>query len=285
MYDELAGPPGIPWSGLVADGHGITENGYDPAYMDTMLKASSDFFGVIGSLSEDFIDKYRNLRADEGRASVTRLMAIIDQMGADVWQAVKAGDWTAFVALPRTTTVDALSTIGAAAANGAYLHFDGVMESAMRAGKVTPEDVMQHATSVTKVFQTFADLDKNGHLAQFKKNAPVAGLGLAPAIIAAIAAVGVVLVIGVCYLFYVVKLAAPAQQKALEWCDKVAKDGTKEDAMACVNAAVNMEKAGNQNLANVFGTALAPIVTVVAVGAAFYFLPFIIGAFRRTRAA
>jgi len=285
MYDELTGPPGIPWAGLMADGHGITENGYDPAYMDYMLRAGSDFFGVVGALGPDFVTKYRTLRADEGRASVTRIMAIIDQMSADVWEAVKDGDWDAFVALPRTTSTDAFATLAASAANGAYLHYDGIMEAAMRAGKVTPEEVMQHATSVTKAFQTFVDLDKNGHFDDFKKKSQVAGLGIAPAIIAAIVAVGIVLFLGLVYLIYVVKLAAPAQQKALEWCDKVAKDGSKEDAMACVNAAVSMQKNGNLNLSNVFGTALAPIFTVLAIGAAFFMAPYVIQGIRKIRAA
>lgn len=287
MYDELAGPPGIPWAGLTANGHGIEENGYDPAYMDYMLKSGGEFFGVIGTLSDEFKSKYRTLRADEGRASTTRLMAIIDQMGADVWQAIKNGNWDAFVALPRTTTVDAFSTVAAAAANGAYLHYDGVMEAAMRAGKITGEEVMQHANSVTKVFQTFVDLDKNEHLGDLKKQKPVAGLGFEPTttMVVAIAVLGVVVVIGFCYIFYVIKLGAPAQQKALEWCEKVAKEGSKEDSMACVNAAVNMEKNGNLNLANVFGTALAPIFVVLAIGAAFFMAPTVIQGIRKIRAA
>lgn len=286
MYDELMGPPGIPWSGLVADGHGIEENGYDPTYMDYMLKAGSEFFSVIGGLSPDFKNKYRNLRADEGRASTTRLMAIIDQMATDIWQAVKNGDWDAFVALPKTTTTDAFATVAAAAANGAYLHYDGVMEAAMRAGKLKPDEVVQHATSITKVFQTFVDLDKNGHLEDMKKPTPVSGMGFEPTttMIVAIAVLGVVVVIGFAYIFYVIKLAAPAQQKALEWCDKVAKEGTKEDAMACVNAAVSMQKSGNEALANVFGTALAPIFTVLAIGAAFYIAPFVVRQFQKAKA-
>lgn len=287
LYDELMGPPGIPWSGLVADGHGITENGYDPAYMDYMLKASFAFFDVVGKLSPDFREKYRTLRADEGRASTTRLMAIIDQMASDIWQAVKNGDWDAFVALPRTTTTDAFATVAAAAANGAYLHFDGVMEAAMRAGKLTPEDVVQHATSVTKVFQTFVDLDKNGHLEDMKKPTPVAGMGFEPTttMIVAIAVLGVVVVIGFAYIFYVIKLASPAQQKALEWCDKVAKEGSKEDAMACVNAAASIVKNGNLDLMGVFSSALSPIFVVLAIGAAFYMAPMIFRQFQKSRTA
>jgi hypothetical protein len=284
-YEELAGPPGIPWQGLIADGHGIEENGYDPAYMDYMLKASSEFFGVIGSLSPEFIDKYRNLRTDEGRASVTRIMAVIDQMSTDVWQAVKDGDWNAFVALPRTTTVDAFSTIAANAANAAYLHYDGVMEAAMRAGKVSPDDVMKHATSATKVFQTFVDLDKSGHLSDMKKSKPVAGLGVAPAIVAALIALGVVVVLALVYLIMVTKVGSDAQAKALEWCDKVAKEGSKEDAMACVNAAASMQKNGNANLGAIFAGALTPIVAVLAIGAAFWMLPTVIQGIRRIRAA
>jgi hypothetical protein len=286
MYDELAGAPGIPWAGLTADGHGIEENGYDPTYMDYMLKDGAEFFGVVGSLGPDFVAKYRTLREDEGRASVTRIMAIIDQMGTDVWQAVKDGDWDAFVALPRTTTVDAFAALAAAAANGAFLHYDGIMEAAMRAKKLKPAEVVSHANNVTKVFQTFVDLDKNGHFADLKKKPPpVAGLGLAPALIAAIVAIGVVLLLGLCYLIYVIKLAAPAQQKALEWCDKVAKEGSKEDAMACANLAASMEQKGNPLLGNIFAQALTPIFVVLAIGAAFWIAPTVIQGIRKTRAA
>jgi len=284
-YDSLAGPPGIPWSGLIADGHGIEENGYDPAYLDYMLRASTEFFTVLGQLTPEFRDKYRSLRADEGRASTARLLAIIDQMGADVWQAVKNGDWDAFVKLPKTTTLDAFSTVAAAAANGAFLHFDGVMEAAMRAGKLTGGEVMQHATSVTKIFQTFVDLNKSGHLSDLKPGVPTSGLGFEPTttmIVAAIITIGVVVLMGFCYTMYVIKLAAPAQDKALAWCDKVSKEGTKEDAMACVNAAASMEKSGNLELASVFGTALSPIIAVIAIGAAFYMAPAILRQFRKT---
>ena len=37
LYTDLAAPAGIPWAGLTAEGNGITENGYDPRYMDLML--------------------------------------------------------------------------------------------------------------------------------------------------------------------------------------------------------------------------------------------------------
>jgi len=285
IYDELAGPPGIPWAGLTADGHGISENGYDPTYMDFMLKAGSEFFGVIGEMSPEFVSRYRNLRGDEARASISRLTLVIEQVGADVWQAVKEGDWDAFVALPRTTTMDALATVAAASTNGAFLHYDGVMEGAMRAGKMKPEEVMGHAQSVTKIFQTFVDLDKNGHLDKFKKGAPVAGLGIAPAIIGAIAAVGVMLLIATCYLFYVFQIAAPAQKKALEWCDKVAKSGTNDEIMACVNAANESAKTGNPNLGGMFGSAVAPLVAVAAVGGALYLAPYIIKSFRQLKTA
>jgi hypothetical protein len=285
MYDEMFGPPGIPWAGLTANGHGIDVDGYDGAYMEYMLKAGADFFAVIGKLNDTFLDKYKTLRADEGRTAITRISAVIEQAGADVWQAVKEGNWFATLAVPRTTTIDALATIAAASANGAYLHYDGVMESAVRAGKLKPEEVMQHAQSVTKVFQTFVDLEKNGHLEDFKKNPPVSGLGVAPLVIWAIAVLGVAVVLGICYLVNVFMVAAPAQQKAIAWCDQLAKSGNKDDIMTCVNAAENMQKNGNENLASVFKGALTPIVVVLAVGTALYMAPYVLKGFAGLRTA
>lgn len=287
MYDELMGPPGIPWAGLAADGHAIDVNGYDPAYMDYMLKAGAEFFGVIGSLNDTFIDKYRTLRADEARTAITRISAVIEQAGADVWQAVKEGDWDAVLALPKTTTIDALATIAASSANGAYLHYDGVMESAVRSGKLRSDEVMAHAQSITKIFQTFVDLDKNGHLGDFKKHQPVptSGLGTPPLIVAAIIALGIALVLGICYLVNVFMIAAPAQRKAIEWCDQLAKGGSKEDIMTCVTAAENMQKNGNDALASVFKSAVMPIATVLAVGTALYMLPHVLKGVQGLRAA
>lgn len=286
-YDELMGPPGIPWPKLVADGHGIDVNGYDPAYMDYMLTAGTDFFRVIGTLSAEFIDKYKTLRSDEGRASMTTLTAVVEQAGNDVWQQIKQGNWDAVAVLPRTTTVDAMATIAASAANGAYLHYDGVMEAALRAGKITSDELVAHASSVTKIFQTFSDLDKTNHLGTLREQPPVATSGPEMPLLAgwALATLGIVLFIAVCYLITVFWVTAPAQKKALEWCQKVVDQGTKEDTMACASAAQSMQQHANADMMDFFKSAVTPIVAVLAVGAAFYMAPFIIGQVRKIRAA
>jgi hypothetical protein len=56
MYADLSEPPGIPWQGLVAAGHGIDDGGYDGAYMDTMLQEGNKFFAVLGTMSQAFRD-------------------------------------------------------------------------------------------------------------------------------------------------------------------------------------------------------------------------------------
>ena len=274
MYEEIAGPRGIPWDGLVAKGHGIEENGYDGTYMDTMLQDGTKFFAVLGTLSQTFRDTYRNIEAKDARHAITQLMALVNQTGADIWDATKRGDWTAAVHFPQSLAVDALATLAATAANGAYLHYDGVMEQAMRSGKVTADDVMAHADSVVKAFRTFVDLDKNGHLDQFKKNPPAtSGMGgpeLPAAAIYALAALGVVLVLGLCYLFYVWQIGSPITNKVIEYCDKLTKTGTPDDQRACVQALQSMEQNGNSNLLNFMGGILSPIVTVAAIGLAVY---------------
>jgi len=271
MYTDLASPPGIPWAGLVSQGHGISDNGYDPAYMDVMLAEGAKFFGVIGQMSQEFRTKYSTIEASQARASMTQLMALIDQTGADVWQATKKGDWSAAVNFPRSVSVDALATLAASAANGAYLHYDGVMEAAMRAGKITPDEVMAHANSVVQTFQTFQDLNTNKHLDDFKQEPPIAGMGN-PVLLAgwALAALGIVLVLGICYLVYVFKIASPIEQKVIEYCDKVSKTGTPADTQACVQALTSMQKDGNAGLLGFMGTILQPVVIVAAIGVAIW---------------
>lgn len=295
MYETLAGPPGIPWDGLSADGHGLDQGFYDPAYMDYMLKAGADFYRVLGTLSPDAVEKFRTLESDQAKQSMTRITALLNQAGADVWQATKSLDWNQTFGLPRTVALDALMTIAASASNGAYLHYDGVMEGAMASGQLKAAEVVGHAQSITQIFQTFVDLDKNGHLEEFKTPAPVptSGLGIAPALPAiagwALVALGVVLMLGICYLVYVFWIAAPAQKKALEWCDKIAKTGTPDQLQACVNSVADMQKNGNANLGNFLTSAVTPIVTVAAIGGALYFgsllLPSVIANLRKAHAS
>jgi hypothetical protein len=273
MYDQIAGPRGIPWDGLIAKGHGITENGYDPAYMDIMLQDGAKFFGVVGGLSQEFRDTYRTIEAKDARHAMTQLMALVNQTGADIWDATKRGEWDAAVNFPRSLAVDALATLAATAANGAYLHYDGVMEQAMLAGKITPEEVMAHADSVVRAFRTFVDLGRDGHLDQFKTQPATAGLRgpeLPAAAIYALAALGIVLVLGLCYLFYVWQIGSPITNKVIEYCDKLVKTGTPDDQRTCVQALQSMDAKGNSNLLNFMGGMLSPLVTVAAVGLAVY---------------
>jgi hypothetical protein len=129
-----------------------------------------------------------------------------------------------------------------------------------------------------QTFQTFVTLDKNGHLDQFKTSPPVAGMG-GPELLAgwALVALGVTLVLGICYLVYVFKIAAPIQQKIIEYCDKMSKSGNPDDTRACVQSLESMQKNGNADLASFMGTILKPVIIVAAVGAAAYlgflFLP------------
>jgi len=284
IYDGIAGPRGISWDGLMSKGHGIEENGYDPAYMDTMLQDGAKFFAVLGTLSQTFRDTYRNIEAKDARHAITQLMALVNQTGADVWDATKRGEWDVAVHFPQSLAIDALATLAATAANGAYLHYDGVMEQAMRGGKVTGDEVMAHADSVVKAFRAFVDLDKNGHLDQFKTNPPAtSGMGgpeLPAAAFYALAALGVVLVLGLCYLFYVWQIGSPITNKVIEYCDKLTETGTPDDQRACIQALQSMEQNGNSNLLNFMDGILQPIVVVAAVGLAIYagsvFLPILL---------
>lgn len=277
MYAQLTQPPGIPWDGLVAQGHGIDEGGYDGTYMEAMLAAQAQFGSVLARMSPTFREKFSSLRAPEARAAMTRLMAVINQTGADVWQATKKGDWDMAAHLPRTVAVDVMAAMAASASNGAFLHYDGVVEGAMLAKKLSADEAMAHAQSVVQTFQTFVDLDKNGHLDDFKQAVPVAGFSgpeviAAPPLLAgwALVALGVTAVLGICYLVYVFKIASPLQQKIIEYCDKLAKSGDPAATQACVQSLESMDKNGNAGLASFFGTALQPVIAVAAIGLAVY---------------
>jgi len=279
LYAEIAEPPGIPWQGLIAQGHGIDDGGYDGTYMDTMLQDGAKFFAVLGTMSQTFRDKYQNLRAPEAKAAMTKLMAIINQTGADVWQATKNGEFDMAAHLPRTVAVDVLAALAASATNGAFLHYDGVVEGMVLAKKMTADEAMAHAQSVTQTFQTFVDLNKNGRLDDFKQNVPVpvAGFGgpeviAAPPLLAgwALVALGVTVVLGICYIIYLFTIASPLQQKIIEYCDKMSKSGNPDDTKACMQSLQSMQEKGNPNLASFFGTALQPLIVVGAVGLAVY---------------
>lgn len=292
MYAQLTQPPGIPWDGLVAEGHGIDEGGYDGTYMQNMLSAQAQFDAVLGTMSATFREKFSSLRAPEARAAMTRLMAVINQTGADVWQATKKGDFDMAAHLPRTVAVDVMAAMAASASNGAFLHYDGVVEAAMLSKKLTADEAMAHAQSTVQTFQTFVDLDKNGHLDDFKQTVPVAGFSgpeviAAPPLLAgwALVALGVTAVLGICYLVYVFKIASPLQQKIIEYCDKMAKSGDPAATQACIQSLESMDKSGNAGLASFFGTALQPVIAVAAIGLAVYVgslvLPGMIASARR----
>lgn len=273
MFDSLMGPPGIPWDGLIAKGHGIDEGGYDATYMELLLQESFRFFDVIGTMGPNFKARYREIRAQEAREAVTRTQALINQTGADIWQAVKEGEWDVTVALPKTVAEDVLATMAAYAVNAAYMHFDGVVESRMLDKSLSARDAMQHADYAMRTFQAFQTMAWNGSLDEFSGEHGQAGLGLAP--VFAWAALGVVALLGICYLLNLFFGAAPLQKKMIEWCDSLASRGDPEDLRRCAAAAESMVKRGNPDLADFLGGTFRPVLVVLGVGAAVYALSLV----------
>ena len=278
MYADLMGRPSIPWDKLEADGHGLSAGKYDSAYhayLDVAFFAFLDVvYGVDGkpALSEEFRGKYKTIRAKDARSALGEMMTLIEQVGADVWTAAKNGDWGDAVNFPRTLAMDSFATFAANAVNNFAMHNSGVIEAAMLNGNITPEEVMAHANSTVQTFASFVDLNKSGDLDQFKKEPPVAGMGIAPIVIGgwALAALGIVVVLGACYMVYVLKIAAPIQNKAIEYCDQLAKSGTNEDKRTCLAALQKIQENGNADLLGFLGKAISPIVWVAAVGLGLY---------------
>lgn len=278
MYADLVGRPSIPWDKLEADGHGLAVGKYDPAYhayLDVAFFAFLDvLYGSDGKpgLSEQFREKYKALRAKDARSALAEMTTLIEQAGGDVWTAAKNGDWSEAVNFPRVLAMDSLATFAANAVNNFAMHSSGVIEAAMLNGNITPEEVMAHADSTVQTFATFVDLNKEGDLDQFKKDPPVSGMGAGPIVIGgwALAALGIAAVLGICYMTYVIKIAAPIQNKAIEYCDQLAKSGNDEDKRACLAALQKIQENGNSDLLGFLGKAISPIVWVAAVGLGLY---------------
>jgi hypothetical protein len=277
LYADLTGRPSIPWDKLEAEGHVISAGHYDPAYRAYLDVAFFAFLDVVygdgehQALSEEFREKYRTIRAKDARSALGQMTTLIEQAGADVWNAAKNGDWGKAVNFPRTLAMDSFATFAANAVNNFAMHNSGVIEAAMLNGNITPEEVMAHADSTVQTFASFADLNKSGDLSQFKTDPPVAGMGFAlPVVGAGLAVLGVVLVAGICYILYVCKIAAPIQNKAIEYCDQLAKSGTDEDKRTCLAALQKIQENGNADLLGFLGKTISPIVWVAAVGLGLY---------------
>src|SRR5260221_8041024 len=89
-WEDMMNPPGIPWAELEDSGHGIEVNGYDPAYMDLMLKAYAPFMRVVGTL--DIEKQFRTMEAADGRSAITRMYQALDDAGGQIWTSLKQGD-------------------------------------------------------------------------------------------------------------------------------------------------------------------------------------------------
>jgi hypothetical protein len=277
MYADLTGRPSIPWDKLEADGHGLSVGKYDPAYHAYLDVAFFSFLDVVygdqnqPALSEEFRRKYKTIRAKDARSALGEMATLIEQAGSDVWNAAKNGDWGKAVNFPRVLAMDSLATFAANAVNNFAMHNSGVIEAAMLNGNITPDEVMAHADSTVQTFASFVDLNKSGDLDQFKNEPPTAGMGFAlPVVGIGLVLFSAVLVGGACYMIYVLKIAAPIQNKAIEYCDQLAKSGNDEDKRTCLAALQKIQENGNADLLGFLGKAINPIVWVAAIGLGLY---------------
>lgn len=280
LADLFAGTvdlPSIPWDKLEADGHVISVDEYDPKYRSYLDVMFSDFLGVIdGSparppLSEEFRERYSTLRAKEAHGALSEMTTLIKQVGGDIWTAAKNGNWGDAVNFPRILAIDSLAALAANAANNYSMQKSGVIEAAMHAGKITPEEVMAHADSTMHSLAVFVHLNESGDLEQFKSKPAVAGMGLLlPVVGIGLVLLTAILVGGICYILYLTKIAAPIQNKAIEYCDQLAQSGDNEDKRRCLTALQKIQENGNADLLGFLGKAISPIVWVAAVGLGLY---------------
>jgi hypothetical protein len=283
-YADLTGRPGIPWDQL---GGGINNPEYR-AYLDVAFFAFLDvLYGGSGEagLSEEFRSRYRSIRAKDARSALGQMTEMIEDSGAYLWNALTSGDLGGAVDFPRVLAMDVFATLSANAVNNFTMHNAGIIEAAVLNGNITQEEAMAHADSVVQTFATFVDLSKGGDLDQFKSDPPVAGMGAFVAGWAAVA-LGSVVVGGICYMLYVLAVAAPIQNKAIEYCDQLTKSGSAEDQRMCVSAMQKMQESGNVDLLGFFGKMLNPVMWVAAIGVGLYVAYLIVpGIIARRRAS
>lgn len=239
---EIVNPPGVNWGKFASDG-GVRGLGY----MQEMLAAVASLDDVVGAL--DIEDRFRTLRASEGAGSLAELGNALALAAPGAADASDRGlsDVTLGQALTMSGDAlkDAVATMAAYAANGAQLHFDGVMFDALNSEFATDEEVMDHADSVVRSCRSFRSLFDSGALNEIRRQDPdasVAGLGFAALAIPVwmLVVAGTFLILGLAYLFWSTHRSSVLQDKVVAWCDQlIVRDPGA--ATACIKSLQNMQ--------------------------------------------
>jgi len=241
---ETHAPAGLNWS-RAPDGVMGT------AYLDLMMREFSAFLDVVGKL--DIEERYREIRASEGRAALNELSSALNKVATDTLDAVGESVWELApgkaLAVSKEGLKNAVATVAGYAANGLYLHLDGVMFQGLNEGVLTSPEVKEHADQVTRIFQSFVSLDSSGAFNEIYRQEAQAGLGIAPLAIPAwmLVVAGVVLVLGLAYLVWSTYRASTLQDKVVAWCDKLIADNP-SNAGRCMDSLENMQNAGLDRL-------------------------------------
>lgn len=282
QFADWAGLTGLPWDQYDEQGALLADPRF--TYKDRLLELEKPFFDVVASLV--IKEEYRDLRAAQGRAAITTLYNRLSAVSGNVWSALKNGApilaYEEGVKIDKVMYKASLATIAAYAADGADLHYDGIMDDAVHLGKITPEDRERHADTVAQIFQAFVLLDEEGAFEDMKSSRPVAGVGVAP-LAAGWVIVLVVAILGLCYLVWAVFIASKTQDKVVEWCDKLIEQGGTEQAQYCVESLQNMQ---NESLAQLF-TPLNKVAVVAGIGLVAYLgvmmMPSVVQSFQLAR--
>jgi hypothetical protein len=294
-YAALMDPPGIDWSKYDESGRelvGTGPDGYRFSYLDEMMAAGSGFLDVLRTLG--VTERYRALRDKEGREALTELFQAVQKSGDSVWQALKNGEF--FLAADQALAMsgdqfaNAVATMGAYAMNGAYLHYDGVLADLVSYGRMSTDEMREHADAVVRIFRTFPEVDRSGGFDALREPRGASGIGFDPVTLFGvavpawlIAVLGVAAVLGLVFLLHQVFVASRVQDRAMTLCEKLAETDP-DAAVACVKAATDMPNAGLAKLFEPITTVawLAGVGLVVYIGA--LSLPHLVRTYKEARA-
>lgn len=249
-WRDIIAPPGLDWASLEGGVEGT-------AYLQALLQEVSVIYDVVGKL--DIEAQYRTLRVEQARASLDELIGALNQASLPALEAIKNDVWDLSVndalQMSKEGLKNAMATMAAYAANGAQLHFDGVMYQGIVMGRITPAEVQEHANLIARMAQTLSRLEREGALDEIRRQTAMAGLGaiVIPAWMLIVA--GVFLVMGIAYLVWSTHRASVLQDQVVSWCDNLIKNDP-ENAGQCIDAVRAMQ---NDSLNNLF----APIQSVV----------------------
>jgi len=206
------------------------------------------YLGELATAQDGALAAVRKYQLTEGWTNTPRQAARaiedikkrIDERQAEVWDAVKSMRWVLAydqaVEFERETLREIIGNATKFAADGAAMHYDGIMLEAGQQGLLTREQIKDHADDCARIFRTVTKMDKEGDLDKLALPA----LGAPQLVIIAI--VGILAVVALVAVYVWLSRMAEAQKLAYETCKELARKGQSSAAVRCVAEAGPLTK-------------------------------------------